>query len=63
MKQMVKPKQLKVGKKVAERLKLPMLYNVNVGHALPKTMLPIGLNGQIDLNNKKTFIIESLFSI
>jgi len=48
--------------KIAGKLKLPTLYNVNVGHALPRAMLPIGLNGQIDLNNKKIFITESLFS-
>ena len=38
---------------------LPVIYNVNIGHATPIGILPLGSNVKIDFNNKKIFIIES----
>lgn len=47
---------------LVKKHKLPTLYNVNVGHALPRTIIPMGLKGQIDFDNSKLFIKEALFS-
>ena len=38
---------------------LPIIYNVNVGHASPIGILPIGTNIKIDFDNKKIFLDES----
>ena len=40
---------------------LPILYNVNFGHAHPKCILPYGAMAELDLDNKKITIIESMF--
>ena len=38
---------------------LPVLYNVNIGHAFPIGILPLGTDVQVDFNNKKISLIES----
>lgn len=47
--------------KIGKNLKLPIIYNVNVGHALPRAMIPLGLNGRIDFDKKRIQITEPLF--
>lgn len=38
---------------------LPVLYNVNFGHALPIGILPIGTNVKVDYDNKKIIFTEA----
>lgn len=38
---------------------LPILYNVNVGHAYPIGVFPLGLQYEIDCENKKLTLLES----
>ena len=38
---------------------LPVLYNINVGHAAPMGILPLGTEVQIDFDNKKIILTES----
>ncbi len=42
---------------------LPILYNVNVGHAYPIGLFPLGLKYEIDCDNKKFTLLESATSI
>jgi len=44
---------------VTEKYELPIIYNVNFGHAHPKTIIPYGLKTEIDLDQKRIFIKES----
>ena len=37
---------------------LPVLYNINIGHSVPITVLPIGTDVEIDFDNKKIKLIE-----
>lgn len=37
---------------------LPILYNINIGHACPTGILPLGTEVQIDFTNKKILLIE-----
>lgn len=39
---------------------LPIIYNVNFGHAYPRCILPYGLPVSIDFNNKNITILEAL---
>lgn len=39
--------------------KLPILYNINIGHAYPTGIIPLGVEVQIDFNNKKITLAES----
>ena len=38
---------------------LPVMYNINIGHANPIGILPLGTDIQIDFTNKKIFLLES----
>ena len=38
---------------------LPILYNVNVGHAYPIGVFPLGLQYEIDCDNKTLTLVES----
>ena len=38
---------------------LPILYNVNVGHAYPLGVFPLGLRYEIDCDNKSLTLLES----
>ena len=42
-------------------LNIPALYNINFGHAVPRCIIPYGLNARLDLDNKKITILESFF--
>ena len=37
---------------------LPILYNVNVGHAYPIGVFPLGLKSEIDCDNKTLTLLE-----
>ncbi len=37
----------------------PVLYNINIGHAYPHTILPLGTLAQIDCTNKTLTLLES----
>lgn len=41
------------------REELPILYNVNIGHAFPIGILPLGTDVQVDFTNKKIALMES----
>ncbi len=38
---------------------LPILYNINIGHAFPIGIIPLGTEVQIDFTNKKIVLVES----
>ena len=42
---------------------LPILYNVNIGHAVPIGIIPLGTEVEIDFDNKKFTLIESATKI
>lgn len=48
---------------VADNKHLPILYNVNFGHALPRCVLPYGINTKVDMERKKLIFLESMFSL
>ncbi|WP_201764829.1 hypothetical protein [Spiroplasma taiwanense] len=39
---------------ITEKYKTPIIYNVNFGHAHPKTIIPYGIKCEIDFELKKT---------
>lgn len=49
----------KVYQEIFKDSNLPILYNVNFGHAVPRSIIPYGLNARLDLDNKKIVILES----
>ncbi len=50
-----------VYKEVVNNKDLPIMYNVNFGHALPRCILPYGVEVEVDIVNKKIVLIESMF--
>ncbi len=48
-------------KQVIDNKELPILYNVNFGHAHPKCVLPYGIETEVDMINKRITFQESLF--
>lgn len=46
--------------KVTEEYNLPILYNINIGHATPRCILPYGGNVSIDLDSARIFLEEPL---
>ena len=38
---------------------LPIIYNINIGHAYPTGILPLGTDIQIDFDTKKIILLES----
>ena len=42
----------------AERTDLPIMYNLNFGHASPLCILPYGLRVRVDCDNKKVILLE-----
>lgn len=38
---------------------LPIIYNMNFGHALPNGIIPIGIEAEIDCENKRITLLES----
>ena len=43
-------KQLLV--KVIDRPELPIVFNVNIGHAMPRCIMPFGVEAVVDVNNQ-----------
>ena len=39
---------------------LPILYNINFGHAYPRTVLPYGIEVTVDVDARKIFFAESI---
>ncbi len=50
-----------VYRQVIDHRELPILYNVNFGHAHPKCVLPYGIETEVDMINKRITFQESLF--
>lgn len=48
-------------KKVINNKEMPILYNINFGHAYPRCIIPYGIETEIDMDNKKITFKESLF--
>lgn len=48
-------------KKVFKDLETPVLYNVNFGHAVPRCIIPYGVEATIDYDNKTITINEPIF--
>ncbi|MGN0144463.1 MAG: S66 peptidase family protein [Clostridium sp.] len=46
---------------VINNKELPILYNVNFGHALPRCVLPYGAEVQVDITKKSITLMEPLF--
>lgn len=46
---------------IGKKYKLPIVYNLNFGHALPRTMIPYGVKGEIDFDNQTIKIVERIF--
>ena len=51
----------KVYKNVFNDINTPVLYNVNFGHSVPRTLLPYGITATIDYDNKRIFVDEPIF--
>lgn len=45
---------------ITEEYNLPIIYNINVGHAIPRGILPYGGNVSIDFDSARIFINEPL---
>ncbi len=50
-----------VYKKVFSDLDTPVLYNVNFGHSVPRTLIPYGIEATVDYDSKRIFINERIF--
>ena len=50
-----------VYKKVLKDLDTPVLFNVNFGHSVPRTILPYGVEATVDFDKKKITINEEIF--
>lgn len=48
--------------KVIDNKELPIMYNVNFGHAYPRCVIPYGIEAEVDLNEKKIRFKENLFT-
>lgn len=42
--------------KVIDNAKLPIVYNVNFGHATPRCVLQYGVVAKVDMKQKKIFV-------
>lgn len=52
----------KIYYKVIENKELPILYNVNFGHAQPRCVIPYGIEAEVDLDEKTITLNESMFA-
>ena len=50
-----------VYKKVFKDIKTPVLYNVNFGHSVPRTLIPYGVSTTVDFDSKRIIINEPIF--
>lgn len=48
--------------KVIEDKDLPIMYNVNFGHAQPRCIIPYGIETEVDLDKKIIMLKESIFA-
>lgn len=48
-----------VFRKVVNNKDLPIVYNVNFGHAVPRCVLPYGAMAKVDMVQKKIFLLDS----
>lgn len=39
---------------------MPLLYNVNFGHSSPIGIIPYGIECELDVDNKKITLLESI---
>jgi|SRR6056297_694683 len=46
---------------IANEYRIPIIYNVNFGHAYPRTIIPYGLEIELNLDEKTIKIMEPLF--
>lgn len=51
----------KIYHKIIENKNLPIVYNVNFGHAYPRCVIPYGIETEIDLNRKSIIFKEPFF--
>lgn len=42
-----------------KHLNLPILYNINIGHAFSTDIMPLGIEIEVDYDNKKIRLLES----
>ncbi len=47
---------------VVDNKELPILYNVNFGHALPRCVIPYGVEVRVEIEQKKIMFLESMFA-
>ncbi|WP_026884747.1 S66 family peptidase [Clostridium akagii] len=52
----------KIYYKIIENKDLPILYNVNFGHAEPRCIIPYGIEAEVDLDKKVIMLKESMFA-
>lgn len=43
-----------------DRVDMPVLYNVNFGHSSPIGIIPYGIECELDVDNKKIILLESV---
>lgn len=46
---------------VVDNPELPIMYNVNFGHALPRCVIPYGVEVSVDVAKKKIIFLEGMF--
>lgn len=51
-----------VWRNVLSDIEIPILYNVNFGHATPRCIIPYGAEAQIDYDNRTITVVDSLFA-
>lgn len=50
-----------VYREVIDNKNLPVLYNINFGHAAPRCVIPYGVEVWVDVENKKIVFMDSIF--
>ena len=48
-------------REIIDNINLPVMYNLNFGHAYPRCIIPYGLEAEVDFDEKTVVIAESLF--
>lgn len=48
--------KIKIDEKIFKNSSVPILYNVNFGHSVPRCTLPYGMHTKVDLENKLIII-------
>lgn len=47
--------------KISNDFGLPIVYNLNFGHSLPRTIIPYGIKGKVDFDKKSISVNERMF--